>query len=97
MERSTESVRQNAGYTIIQAQAVGNREIVLGENLNAPDPYVTWMCRNGTDYFWGHYFPSMLLAARDYMKRFNEERNDCRGTDAMPPPDVTRKFNEPER
>ncbi len=41
MENTTESVRQNAGYTILQAQTVGNKEIVLGENLNAPDPQLT--------------------------------------------------------
>ena len=36
MENSTKAIHQNAGYTILQAQTVENREIVLGEGLNAP-------------------------------------------------------------
>lgn len=97
MENNAESVRRNAGYTILQAQTVGNQEIVLGENLNAPDPYVTWMCRNGTDYFWGHYFSTLLSASRDYMKRINEERSDLRDTGTVLPHSVSRKQDEPER
>jgi hypothetical protein len=96
MENTTESVRRNAGYTILQTERIGKLEIVLGENPNAPAPYVTWMCRNGTDYFWGHYFSSLLSASRDYMKRINEERSDCRSS-GVTPPDVTRKHDEPER
>lgn len=96
MEDTTESVRQNAGYTILQTEKIGKLEIVLGENPNAPAPYVTWMCRNSTDYFWGHYFSSLLSASRDYMKRINEERSDCRSP-GVTPPDVTRKHDEPER
>ena len=97
MENTTESVRRNAEYTILQTEKIGKLEIVLGENPNAPAPYVTWMCRNGTDYFWGHYFSSLLSASRDYMKRINEERSDLRDTGAVPPPAVSRKQKEPER
>ena len=52
MENTTESARRNVGYTILQTEKIGKLEIVLGENPKAPAPYVTWMCRNGTDYFW---------------------------------------------
>lgn len=97
MENTTESVRRNAGYTILQAEKIGNLEIVLGENSKAPARYVTWMCRNGTDYFWGHYFSSLLSVSRDYMKRINEERSDLRDTGAVPPLSVSRKQIEPER
>jgi hypothetical protein len=96
MENATESIRQNQGYTILQAQTVGNEEIVLGENLNAPDPYVTWVCRNGTDYNFGHYRSSMLSASRDFMKRINEERDYLRDIGAMPPV-PSRKHGEPGR
>ena len=96
MDNTTESVRQNAGYTILQAQTVGNKEIVLGENPNAPDPYVTWVCRNGTDYNFGHYCSSMLSASRDFMKRINQERSYLRDIGAMPPADSKIK-NQPER
>ena len=97
MENTTESFRRNAGYMILQTEKIGSLEIALGENPKAPAPYVTWMCRNGTDYFWGHYFSSLLSASRDYMKRINEERSDLRDTGAVPPPYVSRKQNEPER
>jgi hypothetical protein len=97
MENATESVRQNAGYMILQTEKIGKLEIVLGENPNAPAPYVTWMCRNGTDYFWGHYFSSLLSASRDYMKRINEERSDLRGTGFVPSPAASKKEKEPER
>lgn len=75
MESHAESIRQNAGYTILQSCKVGNQEIVLGENLKAPDPYVTWMCRNGNDYNFGHYCSTMLSASRDFMRRVNRELN----------------------
>ena len=47
------SERSNAGYIIISTIRVGDAEYVLGENPNAPARFVTWMCRNGSDYFWG--------------------------------------------
>ena len=97
MENTTESVRQNAGYTILQAQTVGNQEIVLGENLKAPDPYVTWVCRNGSDYNFGHYCSTMLSASRDFMKRVNQELGYLRDIGAVPPPAASKKEKEPER
>ncbi|MFT9055798.1 MAG: hypothetical protein ABF449_04130 [Ethanoligenens sp.] len=97
MENTTESVRQNAGYTILQAQTVGNQEIVLGENLNAPDPYVTWICRGGTDYNFGHYCSTMLSASRDFMKRVNRELGYLQDTGALPPSADHRKRDEAER
>ena len=61
--------RINGGYTIIQSVPVGNTEFVLGENQKAPDPYVTWECRNGTDYNWGHYFGSYFRARTNLFLR----------------------------
>lgn len=97
MEYNAESIRQNAGCTILQARKVEDQEIVLGENLKAPDPYVTWMCRNGTDYFWGHYCSTMLSASRDFMKRVNQELDYLRDTGAMPPPAAFKIKSGPER
>ena len=56
------SERSNAGYIIISAIRVGDAEYVLGENPNAPARFVTWMCRNGSDYFWGRYQSSAASA-----------------------------------
>ena len=61
--------RINGGYTIIQSVTVGNTEFVLGENQKAPDPYVTWECTNGTNYYWGHYFGSYHRARTDLFER----------------------------
>ena len=96
MEHTPDSIRQNTGYIILQACKVGNQEIVLGENLNAPDPYVTWMCRNGTDYNFGHYCSTMLSASRDFMKRVNQELDflkDRGGVQRTAP----KTHDEPER
>ncbi len=64
--------RINGGYTIIQSVSVGNTEFVLGENQKAPDPYVTWECRNETNYYWGHYFGSYYRARTDLFDRARE-------------------------
>ena len=61
--------RIKSGYTIIQCVSVGNTEFVLGENQKAPDPYVTWECRNETNYYWGHYFGSYFRARTDLFER----------------------------
>lgn len=94
--KNADFIRCNAGYTILQACKVGNQEIVLGENLKAPDPYVTWSCRNGNDYNFGHYCSTMLSASRDFMKRVNQELDflkDRGGVSHTAP----KTHNEPER
>ena len=35
----------NQGYNIIERFHIGAQGFVLGENPNAPQPYVTWQCR----------------------------------------------------
>ncbi|MFQ6963483.1 MAG: hypothetical protein ACLRR6_05055 [Oscillospiraceae bacterium] len=49
-------MRTNAGYTITDSVHIGKAEFVIGEMPNAPAPFVTWECKNGNNYFWGHYF-----------------------------------------
>lgn len=63
------SERSNAGYIIISAIRVGDTEYVLGENSKAPARFVTWMCRNGSDYFWGRYADDPLTALRNLLDR----------------------------
>ena len=48
--------RENQGYIITDSIRIGEAEFVVGELPIAPAPFVTWECRNGSDYFWGHYF-----------------------------------------
>lgn len=48
----------NQGYNIIERFHIGAQGFVLGENPNAPQPYVTWQCRTDAPnhFFWGQYF-----------------------------------------
>ena len=63
------SERTNCGYTIIQSIVSGDIEIVLGHNPKAPNPYVTWKCKNGDYYYWGHYFNDRHAAECDLLFR----------------------------
>ena len=46
--------RSCAGYVITQSIKVKDTEFVLGEHLKT-GMCVTWQCKNGDNYFWGHY------------------------------------------
>ena len=61
--------RSNAGYVITSAIRVGDTEYVLGENPKAPARFVTWVCRNGSNYFWGRYTDDLLTALRNLLDR----------------------------
>ena len=65
--------RTNAGYTITDSMFIGTVEFVIGHHSSAPAPYVTWMCRAGTDYFWGHYCASRRDAEKDLLRRMQDE------------------------
>lgn len=62
-------LRNNCGYIITDSIHIGDTEFVLGINNNAPSAFVTWACRNGTDYYWGHYFTDLLSAQKDLCSR----------------------------
>ena len=40
---------------------------------NAPAPFVTWECKNGNNYFLGHYFSSRREAEQDLLERAGRE------------------------
>lgn len=65
--------RTNSGYVINASIPVGDKEFVLGEHQTAPGQFVTWECKNGTNYIWGHYTDSPLEALRDLCRRVMEE------------------------
>ena len=50
-------IRVNAGYRIIETVRIDTTlEVVMGQNMSDQGTqYVTWLCRNATDYYWGHY------------------------------------------
>lgn len=62
-------MRENAGYIITQAIQIGNVEFVLGENTQDRARYVTWECKDGNNYYWGHYTTDKLAALRDLLDR----------------------------
>jgi len=62
-------VRENQGYIITDSIHIGNVEFVLGESATAPSAFVTWECKNGSDYYWGHYFSDRMAAKRDLLER----------------------------
>lgn len=68
-----ESFRTNAGFVITTSIPVGNVEFVMGVNMKNPNSFVTWKCKEQTDYFWGHYMDSLLKATKDLCQRAMEE------------------------
>ena len=66
-------MRTNAGYTITDAIRIGNAEFVIGENAAYPAQFVTWGCKDGNNYYWGHYMTSRLTALHDLLDRAAQE------------------------
>lgn len=65
--------RMNIGYKITDTIHVGDAEFVLGVHEKDPNRFVTWECKNGNDYFWGHYFTKRDDAVKDLVGRANKE------------------------
>jgi hypothetical protein len=66
-------LRINAGYVITDSIHVGDSEFVLGVSQYIPNDYVTWKCKDGTNYFWGHYHSDPIKAVKDLVSRAMEE------------------------
>lgn len=65
--------RENQGYIITDSIHIGEVEFVVGESPKAPSPFVTWQCKDGDSYFWGHYFSESLAAKHDLLVRAGRE------------------------
>ena len=65
--------RINQGYVITDSIQVGEMEFVFGKMDSNPSMYVTWACKGGDNYFWGHYFSDLLEAKKDLLGRASEE------------------------
>lgn len=63
----------NAGYIITDSVHVGEVEFVLGVHSTAPKQFVTWTCKDGKDYYWGHYHSDLLSATKDLLERATQE------------------------
>lgn len=66
--------RTNADYLITDSIHIGKTEFVIGENQTRfGTMYVTWECKNGDNYFWGHYMDSRGAAEKDLLERAGQE------------------------
>jgi len=67
------NVRINSGYIITDSIHMDEAEFVLGVHQSIPNKFVTWRCKDQTDYMWGHYFSGDRLAAvKDLCQRATE-------------------------
>lgn len=65
--------RINEGYIITDSIHIGQTEFVLGKLDNKIPMFVTWACKGGDNYYWGHYFGDLLEAKKDLLSRAGEE------------------------
>lgn len=65
--------RINEGYAITDSIQVGKTEFVFGKLDGKVPMYVTWACKGGNNYYWGHYFSDLLEAKKDLLGRANEK------------------------
>ena len=65
--------RINEGYVITDSIQIGETEFVLGKLDSKIPMYVTWACKGGNNYYWGHYFSDPMEAKKDLLGRAGEE------------------------
>ena len=65
--------RINEGYVITDSIHVGETEFVFGKLDSMIPMYVTWACKGGNNYYWGHYFSDPMEAKKDLLARAGEE------------------------
>lgn len=70
---SANNIRMNAGYIITDSIHIGETEFVIGVHSTLPQMFVTWACKKGSNYFWGHYLTSREAAERDLVDRAREQ------------------------
>lgn len=75
-----EEKRSNQGYEIMESCTIGSTELVIGHNPTAPNPYVCWYGKNGTDYFWGYYCNELSQAREKLNERYQQEGRLHRGS-----------------
>ena len=87
--------RECAGYIITQSIRVKDAEFVLGEH-SKKDMYVTWRCKDGDNYFWGHYTSNRYEALKDLCQRAEKEIDYLAAIGEIPPI-TSQKEQERER
>ena len=87
--------RECAGYIITQSIKVKDSEFVLGEHPKK-NMYVTWRCKDGDNYFWGHYTSNRYEALKDLCQRAEKEIDYLAAIGEIPPI-TSQKEQERER
>ena len=87
--------RECAGYIITQSIKVNDSELVLGEHPQK-DMYVTRRCKDGDNYFWGHYTSNRYDALKDLCQRAEREIDYLAAIGEIPPI-TSQKEQERER
>lgn len=91
-------IRMNAGYIITDSVHVGEMEFVLGVSSYVSSQFVTWACKDGKDYYWGHYHDDLLSATKDLLDRATQELEFClreRAQGQEPTPALRKEPEEP--
>lgn len=86
------NMRINEGYIITDSVHIGRTEFVLGVHGTAPSQFVTWACKGGNDYYWGHYHSDLLSATKDLLERAAQELEYCMAGREQP----SKNLKEPE-
>lgn len=66
-------LRMNAGFIITDSIHIGDTEFVIGVHSTVPNSFVTWGCKDGNNYFWGHYLSDRKAAEHDLLERAGRE------------------------
>ena len=88
--------RINVGYVITDSVHIGETEFVIGQSENDPARYVTWRCKDGDNYFWGHYTCNRYEALKDLCQRAEQEIDYLAAIGDIPPI-TSKKEQERER
>jgi hypothetical protein len=79
-------VEKVGNYVLTMRIQVGSMTFVLGENPNAPSPYVTWQNLKGrTGYDLGHYMNDRESAVKDLHRRANNESKFLKSINTQKP------------
>ncbi len=94
------NIRINAGYIITDSIHVGDYEFVLGVSQHVANDFVTWRCKDGSYYYWGHYHSDRFSAEKDLVERAAEkvrELQELKELKSNAPPVQSKKNRERER
>lgn len=79
MSENEGRIRSCQGYEIIKSGRAGEREVVIGYNPKAPEPYVCWYGRKERGFYWGYYGSSYETVRKKWEERYQGLVSDLCG------------------